>query len=131
MDYLFHTIKYYEEWIGQKGVLTEVDSHGKTDIIFMQSEQCKITLEGYSNVFDIYLFNMDNILIISYGNKAKSLINSIKSSICPETKFSDIIEIIETKYCIKALIQLSMYILRARTLPVMQDCLKKTIMIYI
>lgn len=98
MDYLFHTIKYYEEWIGQKGVLTESDSHGKTDILFMECEQCNVAQEGYSDVFDIYMLNMDNILTISYGNKAKSLINRIKSSISLETNVTDIIAIIETIY---------------------------------
>ena len=68
------TAKFYSEWVG-----TDVMSH--KGINFIYSEQRNTVQNGYSMLFDLYIFYQKDSVIISYGKKALEQIDRLKSRI--------------------------------------------------
>ena len=71
MNFEDETYKYYSHWTGLK-----MDSQKKGWFLNYYPER-DIVPKGYSYSMDVYLLAADDLLVISYGNKAKTKIESI------------------------------------------------------
>jgi hypothetical protein len=69
------TYEYYSHWTGLK-----LDSQKKGYFINYNPDR-DIIPKGYSNSMDIYVFAANDLLVISYGNKAKTKIEDVNDKI--------------------------------------------------
>ncbi len=71
------TLEYYSKWIGEDGILLQ----SFNGIKFVYCEDRNNTQYGYGQPFDVYMFVMEDRVIVSYGDKAKSKIEDFRDSI--------------------------------------------------
>jgi hypothetical protein len=69
------TYEYYSHWAGLK-----IDSQTKGYFLNYDPDR-DIIPKGYSNSMDVYVFSTNDLLIISYGNKAKTKIENVNDKI--------------------------------------------------
>ncbi len=76
MNYNQITELYYTKWLGINKILSAVKG-----IEFIYSTERNASQYGYSKPFDIYCLYQTNRIIVSYGEKAKDKIVSLKDKI--------------------------------------------------
>jgi hypothetical protein len=70
------TYKYYSHWLGID--YTKMYAKG---VFFQYNPERDTKPIGYSQIMDIYVFIKDDLIIVSYGNKAKEKIESLNNKI--------------------------------------------------
>lgn len=75
--YTEKTLEYYSKWLGEDGILLQ----SFNGIKFVYCEDRNKAQYGYGYPFDVYMFVMEDRVIVSYGDKAKSKIEDLRDSI--------------------------------------------------
>jgi hypothetical protein len=83
------TYEYYSHWTGLK-----MDSQKKGYFLKYNPERDKIP-KGYTNPMDVYVFSANDLLIISYGNKAKAKIEDVNDKINENKSIDFIISLLK------------------------------------
>jgi hypothetical protein len=69
------TLAYYSQWTG-------LDMNNlKSGCSFRYNPERDVIPRGYSRAMDVYIFATENLLVVSYGNKAKETIESSREKI--------------------------------------------------
>lgn len=91
MNFAKITHEYYSQWLGA----TPEIMNG-SGVIFLESLERDKQQIGYSNIFDIYIYMTDNLIIISYSKRLSDKIKKIKLEIYPGIKTQEMAHIIES-----------------------------------
>jgi hypothetical protein len=94
LDFDKITNKYYARWLGKD----EIIFNNKANLIF-NSERDN-TPRGYSNPIPVFILIRNDTVNISYGNRAKDIIQKIKNDL-NNNKVEDIKRILETNFSLR------------------------------
>lgn len=97
-SYRVVTSAYYEKWLGQDGIL----SHPWKGTEYVYSEQRNMVQYGYGCQFDIYALCQKDRMVVSYGDKAGSRLDRLKSAVRDARSVEEVRRVIEEIYEHKA-----------------------------
>lgn len=92
------TSAYYEKWLGQDGILSRCWKGTE----YVYSEQRNMVQYGYGSQFDIYALCQKDRMVVSYGDKAGSRLDRLKSAIRDAMDAEEVRRVIEEIYEHKA-----------------------------
>lgn len=90
MNFIKITEEYYAKWLGVPPEI--MNSSG---ILYIESAERDKQQIGYSQVFDVYVYITENLVIVSYSKRLSAQIDKIKNLIHSGMIYSEITSILE------------------------------------
>ncbi len=94
MDHKSRTLQYYAHWLGQPDILLDTPS----GVHVLQSNQRDQIQPGYPQAFSLYLWAEQDLVMVSYGKKAKDGIPALRSALGNAPALSQIEDALQKVY---------------------------------